>query len=165
MDDIEIIRTWMAAIEAGDRETVASLTDEGFIFEHTGDAERWDRRTFLEAMAALHEAFPDWRHNPDRFHVEGQEVLSRLHPTGTQQGLLDLGFMEGPRIAPTGLKVELATEEGHWQIRDGKVAQAQFEGPPSAGFTGLMDLLTGAPPKPRHGHPSIVDRDRTEAQA
>jgi uncharacterized protein len=111
-ENVEIVRKWHEALNAGDDETVRDLLDPEIVWVQNPDSP--DRGTFYgydgvrELRANIAEAFDDVRLEAEEFIDAGDEVVA-------------VGFMRA-RGKGSGLEVR-GTRSWVWSLRAGKIVR------------------------------------------
>ena len=145
MDPLDVVNQWLAAVEAGDWNTAASLLAEDMVFEGPVP-EPVGKAQFVGLQSALVAGIPDWSFNPTDISAQGDQVFLTNHISGTQTGTLNLPMLPAP-IPPTGRSFQLGAEPVVVTIRDGLVTRISAQSGPQGGVMGiLMQLGVELPP-------------------
>lgn len=141
--DAKIFERWVRAHEEADRETLAELMHEEFVFEQAGLSDPLDKEEYLTLVEALHRAFPDLdveaeTHTIDDGLVEWQQRFAATHERD-----LDLTRLGLPFFWSTGTDVDVDADTARTRIDDGRV-RAHAIDDPQAGIAGLIaEIETG----------------------
>ena len=145
MEALSIYKQYDAAFEAGDFDTLESLTHKDYSL--TGAFPKpVDKSEFIQVLKAMKAGLPDFAFNFTGLEERGDEVRGRMHITGTHTGRLDLSFMDIPPQDATGKKVVMTEEPVTATIKDGKVFQEHVEPVPGGGLEGFLQQLGIAVP-------------------
>jgi hypothetical protein len=135
--DVDIFQAWVQAHDEADRETLAELMDEEFVYEHAGFPEPLDKEEYLHLVEALHLAFPDLE-----LEVQGTTVEDGLVEWGprleaTHERDLDLTDLGMSFFCSTGHGIDVAGEGARTRVADGSI-QAHRVPDPETGIGGLV---------------------------
>jgi predicted ester cyclase len=143
MDFLSRYQAYIAAIEAGDFETVQEYLDDAYV--QTGSTPepigKWEMLAYLKAIKA---AFPDMAFNFTdlRGGEQGEHGISgRMHFTGTHKGELDLTFMGIPAQPATGRPVALPEEPVEAYFRDGRILSEVVMKAQGGGLEGVLQQI------------------------
>lgn len=138
-----IFEEWIRAHEEADRETLAELTHEEFVFEQAGLSDPLDKEEYLTLVEALHRAFPDLDVEAEARTIDDGLVEWQQGFAATHERDLDLTRLGLPFFWSTGAVVDVATDAARTRIDDGRVKEHAIEDP-KAGIAGLLaELETG----------------------
>ena len=140
MSAIEMARTLMKSIEAGEMAAAAKLLSDGFMF--SGPVPQPINGTeWLAMQEKLHAAFPDWRFNLSDLHEHGDQIHATVQISGTNKGSLDLSFLGMPANPATGKAIKLPKEELTFTSENGKLASLSVAPVAGGGVMGILGQL------------------------
>jgi predicted ester cyclase len=140
MNPIEVVKAGLAAIESGDVSTVADMLTGDMIF--TGvTPQPLGKHEYLGLQSALVAGLPDWKFNATDFQQRGDQVVTRVHITGTQIGALNLPMPGVPVLPPTGKKVALPEEITTLTVKGDKISRIESSNVSGGGVPGILAQL------------------------
>ena len=140
MNNTELVRTLMTALDAGDMAKARGLLADDF--QISGPfPEPLSREQWLGMHATLKAAFPDWSFNLNKIEDRGNSAVAYYHITGTHKGALDLSAMGMPVIPATSKNIKLPAEHAEMDIQDGKVVSMVVHGDEGGGLPGLLKQI------------------------
>jgi predicted ester cyclase len=143
-DNIEVVRSMLRALDAGDFETVRALLAPDFQTVPVSTGKPVGTDEWLAAHEHLHRTFPDLRRHPRNFRVEGDRVLVDMHITAHNNEPVrwpELGIEELPA---TGIELRPRPHTDTFTVREGKVVGVHSDIPPGAGLPGMLDQIRRA---------------------
>jgi hypothetical protein len=140
MNSIDLAKSGLAAIEAGNFDFIRDNTTDDMVFNAPGGMSL-DRKEFINVQRALAKAFPDWRFSASNFKQVGDRVTYTTQISGTQTGVLDLHLPNLPVLQPTNKHIRLPQEPVTVTIRDGKLSRVDLTEVQGGGLTGIMSQL------------------------
>ena len=140
MDAIDIVKTGLAASEAGHSSQFADMLTDDMVF--AGPVPQpVGKREFVGLMAALVAAMPDWKFNAKDFKQHGDKVTVTFQITGTQTGELNLPMLSIMKIPASKKHIALPKEETTVTIKNGKISQLEAAKVPGGGVAGVLAQL------------------------
>ena len=146
MNAIDVVKTGLAASEAGHTSKFASMLTDDMVFAGPVP-EPVGKREFVGLMSALVAAMPDWKFNATEYKQNGNQVTVTLQITGTQTGELNLPMPGFPKLPPTGKHVSLPKEPTTFTVKDDKISRLESTNVPGGGVAGVLGQL-GVPMPP-----------------
>jgi hypothetical protein len=140
MSATDLVKTGLAAIEAGDFKKVDGLIADDFVLAGPVP-EPVGKREFMGLQMALNAALPDWKFNPSDFKEDGDVVTVSFQITGTQTAELSLPIPGIPKLPPSGKKVSLPRETSTFTLKNGKLTRLDVASTPGGGVNGLLAQL------------------------
>lgn len=140
MKNIEIITDFYRSIENKDFDKVRGLLAENFVFEGPFP-EPQGRDEFLGSHMTLLTALSDFKYNMANLESEGDTVKGTVRITGKHTGPLDLSFMDGPVVEPTGKEIELSEDSFEMNLENGKVTRIFSIPSEGGGMEGILKAL------------------------
>jgi predicted ester cyclase len=134
---IDIIKTGLAAVEAGYPDQFGKILADDMVFSGA-TSEPLGKREFLGLQTAMVAAMPDWKFNATDFKQNGDKVTAIFQITGTQTRELILPMPGFSKIPPTGKQVSLSLQPMTFTLKEGKITRVESE--PDAGY-GVMAIL------------------------
>jgi len=146
MDAIEVVKTGLAASEAGQTSKFADFLSEDMVF--TGPVpEPVGKREFVGLMTAMVAGIPDWKFNSRDFKQVGDKVTVTFQITGTQTRELSLPMPGMPKIPASGKRISLPLEPATITVKDGKISRLESAVVPGGGVMGVLAQLGIAIPQ------------------
>ena len=146
MDAIEVVKTGLAASEAGQTSKFADLLSEDMVF--TGPVpEPVGKREFVGLMTAMVAGIPDWKFNSKDFKQVGDKVTVTFQITGTQTRELSLPMPGIPKIPASGKHISLPQEPTTITVKDGKISRLESAVVAGGGVMGVLTQLGIAIPQ------------------
>jgi predicted ester cyclase len=140
MDAIEVVKTGLAASEAGHPIQFADMLTDDMVF--AGPVPQpVGKREFVGLMTALVAAMPDWKFNGKNFRQNGDKVIVTFQITGTQTGELNLPMMGIMKVPASGKHVALPKEETTITVKNGKISRLEAAKVPGGGVAGVLAQL------------------------
>jgi len=112
----EIVRQLWGCLSSGDFDKMGSLYDENVVYHGVAGDERHGRAAAVEFARGYKVAFPDMTADVEQLVAEGDLVVSRVRPSGTNTG-------EMMGMPPTGKRVDLRWVINMVRIANGKIAE------------------------------------------
>lgn len=150
MEPAQVVKAFMAAMEAQDFDRAASyLADE---FRFAGSLRQGEGKDgFIALNKAVRAAIPDYSYNLSDVRSAGQTVGATIRVTGTHTGELRLPRPDVPAIPASGRTVALPHEQQRYQVRDGKIHLLTIDEVPNGGLAGLLGQIGFVLPERRNG--------------
>ena len=140
MNAIDIVKTGLAAVEAGQASKFADLLADDMVF--AGPVPQpIGKREFVGLQMALVVAMPDWKFNATDFKLNGDKVTAMLQITGTQTGVLDLPMLGLMKLPPSGKHVSIPAQLTTFSVKNDKIARVEADADPKAGVPGILSQL------------------------
>jgi predicted ester cyclase len=140
MSIVDTVYDLLGAIEANDFDEARSYLADGFTLDgpvpEPIGADQW-----LGLHQIMNAAMPDFSFNAGEATQNGNVVMVSLQISGTQENTLDLSPMGLPKVAPTGIFVELPEEQSHVTFSGDKVIHIHVEPVSGGGLMGLLGQL------------------------
>jgi predicted ester cyclase len=140
MNNSELVRALMSAIEAGNMAKAGSLLTDDFRisgpFPEPLGKDQW-----LGIQMTMKKAFPDWSFNVEKVEDHGDSATAYYHITGTHKGALDLSPMGMPVIPASSKSIELPDEHADFKIVNGKIAAMEVHSAEGGGLPGLLHQI------------------------
>ncbi len=149
MKPAEIVKQFVAALEAGRVDVAAGYLSDDFTFRGL-TALPIMREQYLEVQKGLRSAFPDLRFNLRDIREEAGVIKATAHITGTQIGNLVLPVPDLPAVAATGKCISLPDETQIFTVRGSKIGSIEVLVFPNGGFQGLYRQLGVRLPVPEN---------------
>jgi len=140
MNSIDLARSGLAAIEAGNLDFIRDNTTDDMVFNAPGGMSL-NKTEYLNVQRALLKALPDFRFNATNFKQVGERVTYTIQISGTHTGVLDLHMPNVPVLQPTNKHIRLPQEPVTASYRDGKVYRIDLAEVPGGGLTGILTQL------------------------
>jgi hypothetical protein len=143
----DVVRTVMEAIETVVLETTdvylaEDLKVTGLLKEPVGKAR------FLELMAVLLNAAPNWSFNAANLRESGETVRATVRITGTNTGAIHLPSLGVERQRPTGKRFALSEEQQEYVVKENKIVSMRMGRIPDGVMPQIIKQLgVGAPVK------------------
>jgi steroid delta-isomerase-like uncharacterized protein len=112
----QIVRDLWGCLSSGDFDKMGQLYDENVQYHGSGGEERRGRAAAVEFAKTYKVAFPDMKANVEQLIAEGDYVVSRVNPSGTNTG-------EMMGMPPTGKTVDLKWVMNMVRIHNGKIVE------------------------------------------
>ncbi len=146
MSSVEIVETFITALQAGDLETAAGCAADAFI-ERGFTPRTLDRQTFLALQSELNAAMPDFSYNlSSPRELRAGVVEGQISVSGTQTGDLSLPMFQVETIPATGLAVRLPQVRVEFRLSGEKIVEMRSEAPAGGGLAGLLQQIGGELP-------------------
>jgi predicted ester cyclase len=153
MKAIDVVKTFVTALQSGDMELAADTMGDDFKASGLLPSRDLTARELLALQSELLVAMPDFSYNLADLQEEGDEIKALVHITGTQTGDLSLTLLGLQPIAATGIAVDLAQLATRYRVANDRVVEMHVDSLPGAGLTGLLQQLGGEIP--------LLPRDKT----
>lgn len=155
MSPLEVVKTFITALQAGEMEEAArSMTDE--FVERGWTPQPLDGHTFLAMMSALCNALPDFSYNLSDTSERGEEVEALIAVAGSHTRDLALPEFGLPLIPYSGVAIRLPQVHVLFQVKGDAIAEMLVESLPGGGLNGLLQQIdTELPILPRLGTEDI----------
>jgi hypothetical protein len=140
MNSIDLAKSGIAAIEAGNFDFIRDNTTDDMMFNAPGGMSL-DRKGFINVQRALNKAFPDLRFSASNFKQVGDRVTYTIQISGTHTSVLDLQLPNLPVLQPTNKHIRLPQEPVTVYFRDGKVSRIDLAEVQGGGLMGIMSQL------------------------
>jgi predicted ester cyclase len=148
MSATDVVRTVLAALEAGDMKKADSLIADDMVFAGPMP-QAIGKREFLGLQGALRAAIPDWKFNASEYKEQGDQVMAKVHINGSNTAPLSLPALGIQSLPPTGKHVQLPYEPITVTVKNGKVTRLEAGHVEGGGVPGLLAQL-GVAPAPGH---------------
>ena len=112
----QLVRDMWSALGEGNTGKLREVYDENVVYHGSGGEERKGREAAIEFAQTYLTAFPDMKTSVEQIVAEGDFVVARVNPTGTNTG-------EFMGMAPTGKAVDLKWVMNMVRISNGKVVE------------------------------------------
>jgi SnoaL-like domain len=140
MNVVEIVDTFMSALQAGDLELAARVMADDFTL--TGLAPKdLNKGQFLALQSELKAAMPDFTYNLQDAHFEGDTVHATISMTGLQRHDLSLPMFGLPHIPASGIEMILPQTDVTYSVAHEQVVSMQMEIIPGGGLSGLLQQV------------------------
>ena len=140
MNAIDIVKTGLAAVEAGQASKFVGLLADDMVF--AGPVPQpIGKQEFVGLQMALVMAMPDWKFNAANYNQMGDKVTAMLQITGTQTGELNVPMPGLPKLPPTGKHVSLPAQLTTFTVKNDKIIRVEAEADPKAGVPGILAQL------------------------
>jgi hypothetical protein len=140
MNKIEIVRTFITALQSGDAEVAANCMADQFIFAGWLH-EPLSKVQFLEVQSRLLDAMPDFTYNLSDEREVGNSVEAWTQIMGTQLHDLLLPSLNVPFIQATGNSISLPQSHTTFTFDQEKIAQMMVESVLGGGLAGILQQL------------------------
>ncbi|HET9920704.1 MAG TPA: nuclear transport factor 2 family protein [Ktedonobacteraceae bacterium] len=141
MDEIEIVRAFMRALDAKDFPTAYSYLRSDFVYSAPTPPQPLFRNQFIEFMTALEAAIPDWSFNFHDVHRQGETVHVKIQITGTNTGVFAAPVMGISATPPTGQKIDLPEEYYECGVRDNQIFWLTLHPAPGGDISDLLRTI------------------------
>lgn len=149
MQPVQVVKAFMAAMEAQDFDQAASYLADGFTF--AGSLRQGENKEgFIALNKAVRAAIPDYSYNLSDVRSAGETVGATIRVTGTHTGDLCLPRPDVPVIPATGRPVALPQEQQLYHIHDGKIHLLRIDEVPNGGLAGLLEQIGFVLPEHRN---------------
>jgi len=140
MNAIDVVKTGLAAVEAGQASKFAGLLADDMVF--AGPVPQpIGKQEFVGLQMALVAAMPDWKFNATDFKQIGDQVTTMIRITGTQTGELNVPMPGLPKLPPTGKHVSLPAQLTTFTVKNDKINRIETEADPNNGVPGILAQL------------------------
>ena len=147
MNNIDVFKAGLAAFEANDRKKADELIADDMVF--AGPVPQpIGKREFVGLQFALIEAMPDWKFNPGEFKEQGDQVMVKMHISGTNTKPLTLAALGIQAMPATGKHVQLPYEPLTVTVKNGKATRIEAQVVEGGGVPGLLGQLGIQMPHP-----------------
>jgi predicted ester cyclase len=153
MEAIDVVKTFITALQSGDMELAAHTMTDDFKTSGLLPGRELNARELLALQSELLVAMPDFSYNLTDLQEEGDEVKALVQITGTQTGDLSLTLLGLRTIPATGIAIDLAQLSTRYRVADDKVLEMHVDAQPGGGLTGLLQQVGGEIP--------LLTRDKT----
>ncbi len=140
MNSMDLAKSALAAIEAGNFDFVRDNTTEDFTFNAPGGMSL-GKKEFMNVQRAINKAMPDFRFNASNFKQVSDRVTYTIRISGTQTDVLDLHMPNLPVVQPTNKHIRLPQEPVTVSFRDGKASRVDLAEVPGGGLAGIFSQL------------------------
>ncbi|HKV57492.1 MAG TPA: nuclear transport factor 2 family protein [Ktedonobacteraceae bacterium] len=155
MSPIDVVKTFITALQSGDMEEAANRMSDDFV-EKGWTPQPLDGQQFLALLSALRNAMPDFSFNLSDVRERGNEVEALIAVSGNHTRDLALPEYGLPLIPYSGVAIYLTQTYSEYRVKDNKVAEMLVETMPGGGLAGLLQQVdTDLPILPRVGHEDI----------
>ncbi|MFL5590653.1 MAG: nuclear transport factor 2 family protein [Ktedonobacteraceae bacterium] len=154
MQDIDIVRAFLAAVEAKDFHTAATYLSNTFVL-HGNVSTQPGKYMYLGLLTGLALGFPDYSFHIHHIHAQGSTIEVTVQFTGTHTGLLNLSLAVSglTAIPPTGKKLSRLDYCLAFTLREGKIVRANLDHGEDSIFLWILQQLDLA-------FPAASQRDR-----
>lgn len=137
----EVVNEYLQAATRRDVDAMAELLDDELVFETP--REPLDKEMYLEFVAALFAAFPDWRidHREPRHAGRRPVVVVTVRMSGTHTGRLELPIPGFAVVPPTGRTVILPSQNYTYTVADGRIVRIKDHPVPHGGIVGVLEQI------------------------
>ncbi len=143
MNNAEVVRSLLTAIERRDQSAARALMTADFVFDGAVpqpiNADAW-----LGIHGALSDAMSDFRFNPANFAAQGDAVTGTVQLTGTHDGTLALPIPGFSPLKASGAAVALPAEQVSVTVVNGKVARYHVKPSPNGGLPSIVKQMGGS---------------------
>jgi hypothetical protein len=137
----DLVLEFFHAIEEKDFDRAAKCLSNDFRF--SGPTPKpVDSKECIDVHRHLVTAIPDWRFNYKPIKEDQNEVVGKVHITGTHTRELTLPMIQnlGP-VQPTGKRISMPEETVHATIKGNKISRFHVDVPPNGGIMGLLSSI------------------------
>jgi predicted ester cyclase len=139
MNDIDLVKTALTSIEAGDFTHYRDQYSDNMIF--TGPVPKpLSRVEYIDLMRAVHKAFPDWKFNATNFKQVRDHVTCNTRISGTHSGVLELPML-GISAQPTNKRFTSPEELLTITIENSKITRVESNNVAGGGLMGILSQL------------------------
>jgi predicted ester cyclase len=147
MSNTDLVKSVLAAFEAGDAKKAESLLSDDMVF--AGPVPKpVSKHEFIGLQSALVAAIPDWKFNAGEYKEQGDKVVVKVRISGTHSKPLTLPPMGIQSLPSTGKHVQLPYENLTATVKNGKVTRIDGEHVEGGGVPGLLAQLGVKMPQP-----------------
>ena len=146
MDAIDVVMTFITALQSGDMELAANTMADDFKLSGLLPGRVLNERETLAIQYELLIAMPDFSYNLSDLHEEGDELKALVQITGTQTGDLSLPLLGLRPMPATGIAVDLAQLPTSYRVVNEKVVAMDFDTTSGGGLSSLLQQLGGELP-------------------
>ena len=155
MNPVDVVKTFITALQAGDMEVAARFMSDDFV-ERGWTPQPLNGRAFLAMMSALRDALPDFSFHLNQPRRRGEEVEAFISIAGTHSRDLSLPEFGLPLIPYAGVSIQLPQVQATFRVKEDKIAEMLVESVPGGGLNGLLQQIdTELPILPRLGDEDI----------
>ena len=140
MSGIDIVKSALAAAEAGDYAKVSGMLTEDMQFAGPVP-DPVGKKEFIGIQSAMVAGMPDWKFNAADYKEQGDKVMAVIQITGTQTRELRLPLPGMQPIPASGKRVALPKEPVTFTIKDGKISRLESGVVPGGGVMGVLAQL------------------------
>jgi hypothetical protein len=155
MSPVEVVKTFITALQAGEMEEAARYMTGDFV-ERGWTPQPLNGADFLAMMSALHNAVPDFSYHLSQASERDGHVETLLAVAGTHTRDLALPEFGFPLIPYSGVAIRLPQTRATFRVQGDAVAEMIVEALPGGGLNGLLQQIdTELPILPRLGNEDI----------
>ncbi|HEY6542625.1 MAG TPA: nuclear transport factor 2 family protein [Ktedonobacteraceae bacterium] len=155
MSPVDVVKTFITALQAGEMEEAARFMADDFV-ERGWTPQPLDGQTFLAMMSALHNALPDFSYHLSEPSERGEEVEALISVAGTHTRDLALPEFGLPLIPYSGVAIQLPQVHATFRVKEDAIAEMLVEALPGGGLSGLLQQIDAELPiLPRLGNKDI----------
>ncbi len=140
MDPEIVLRSCLAAFEAGQFEDAAAYLADNFTFSGPVP-EPVGKKEFVGLQSGLVKAIPDWKFNLHNVRSQGDTVTGVVQITGTHTNTLPALMPGASEVPATGRHVSLPEEHCQALVKDGKIVSFSTDKVAGGGVMGLIQQL------------------------
>lgn len=140
MENKEIMNELFKHIENHEMDQARNMLADDFVFEGPMP-EPQGKEQFITSHNNLVNATSNFKYNQSNLREDGNKVIGEIHISGQNTGALDLGFIDGPVVDPTGKEIELARDEFEATIENGKIKSLKSNPHPGGGLKGYLEAI------------------------
>ena len=155
MSPVDVVRTFITALQAGDMEEAARFMADDFV-ERGWTPQPLDGPTFLAMMSALRNGLPDFSYHLSQPRKRGEEVEAFISISGTHTRELALPEFGLPLVPYSGVAIQLPQVRATFRMKENTISEMLVETVPGGGLNGLLQQIdTELPLLPRLGTEDI----------
>lgn len=155
MSPVDVVKTFITALQAGDMEEAARCMSDDFV-ERGWTPQPLDKPAFLAMMSALRNAMTDFSFNLSGTRGHKEEVEAFIAVSGTHMRDLELPEFGLPLVPYAGVTVQLPQVRATFRVKEDGVEEMRVQTMPGGGLSGLLQQIdTELPLLPRLGNEDI----------
>ena len=137
----DLVLEFFHAIEEKDFDRAANCLSNDFTF--SGPTPKpVDKKEYIDVHRHLVQAIPDWRFNYNVIKEDQNEVVGRVHITGTHTRELTLPMIQNlGTVPPTGKRITMPEENVRVKVTGSKISRMEVEVPQNGGMVGLLSQI------------------------
>ena len=136
MDAQEVVRSYLAALEAQDLARLDLLVSKDLVF--VTPLRPLGKQDLLAVFRAIWDGFPDWHFNHGELVAMDDIVRTKLRMAGTHTATFVPPLGRLKPVGPTGKRVVLPEQEFVYHVENGRIARIVPENVPGGGIPGLL---------------------------
>jgi len=156
MSPVQVVKTFITAVQAGEMEEAARYMTGDFV-ERGWTPQPLDGPAFLALMSKIRNALPDFNYHLSETSAQGEDVAAFISVAGSHTRDLALPEFGLPLIPYSGVAIQLPQTRATFRVKGDAIAEMLVEAIPGGGLSGLLQQIdTELPILPRLGTDDIT---------